>query len=41
MIFAPTNVSVVEFPLNPVIDRAYGYMAMALGMDYWLVPQVI
>ena len=30
----------IEFPLDPHVDRCYGYMAMALGQDYWLVPQV-
>ena len=40
MIFAPRNATVIEFPLQPHIDRAYGYMAMALGLDYWVVPQI-
>ena len=26
--------------MKPHVDRCYGYMAMALGMDYWVVPQV-
>ncbi len=26
--------------MKPHVDRCYGYMAMALAMDYWVVPQV-
>ena len=40
MLFAPRNATVIEFPLNPHTDRCYGYMAMALGLEYWTVPQV-
>ena len=40
MIYAPRNATVIEFGLDPYIDRAYGYMAMALGLDYWTVPQI-
>ena len=40
MIFSPADATVIEFPLQPHVDRCYGYMAMALGLDYWLVPQV-
>ena len=40
MLFMPQNSSVIEFPLRPHIDRCFGYMAMSLGLDYWLVPQV-
>ncbi len=40
MLFAPATASVIEFPLRPHFDRAYGYMAMALGLDYWIVPEV-
>ena len=40
ILFAPLNATVIEFPLDPHVDRCYGYMAMALGQDYWLVPQV-
>ncbi len=40
MIFAPTDAAVIEFAMKPHVDRCYGYMAMALGLDYWLVPQV-
>jgi hypothetical protein len=40
MIFAPSDATVIEFLLKPLIDRAYGYMAMALGLDYWAVPEV-
>ena len=34
------NASVIEFPLDPHVDRNMGYMAAALGLDYWLVPEV-
>ena len=40
MIFAPQNASVLEFSMKPHCNRCFGFMAMALGMDYWLVPQV-
>ena len=40
MLFMPQNGTVIEFPLKPHIDRCFGYMALALGLDYWLVPQV-
>ena len=40
MLFAPQNASVIEFGLNPQVDRSYGYMAMALGLDYWVLTQI-
>ena len=40
MLFAPRNASVIEFPLNPHHNRCFGFMAMALDLDYWVVPQV-
>jgi capsular polysaccharide biosynthesis protein len=40
MIFAPQDASVVEFAMKPHSNRCFGYMAMTLGMDYWLVPQI-
>ena len=40
MLFAPRNATIIEFPLKPHTDRCYGYMALALGHSYWLVPQI-
>ena len=40
MLFAGRDVSVIEFPMKPHCNRCFGYMAMALDIDYWLVPQV-
>ena len=40
MVFAPDTASVVEFGLSPQIDRCFGFMAVALGLDYWLVPEI-
>ena len=40
MVFAPRNASVIEFPLLPNSNRCFGYMAMALGLDYWVVPEL-
>ena len=40
MIFSPADATVIEFPLQPHVDRCYGYMAMALGLDYWIVPEI-
>ena len=40
MIFARDNATIVEFALRPQVNRAFGHMAMALGHEYWMVPQV-
>jgi hypothetical protein len=40
MIFAPADATVIEFSMRPQCSRFFGYMAMSLGLDYWLVPQV-
>ncbi len=40
MLFAPEDATVIEFGMEPHVDRSFGYMAMALGLEYWLVPQV-
>jgi hypothetical protein len=40
MVFAPRNASVVELSLKPNCNRCFGYMAMSLGLDYWMVPQI-
>ena len=40
LIFAPRNASVIEFAMKPHCNRCFGYMAAALDMDYWLVPQL-
>ncbi len=40
MVFAPRNASVIEFAMQPHVDRCFGYMAAALGIDYWLFPQM-
>lgn len=40
MLWAPNDVSIVEFPMTPNCDVCYGYMAMALSMDFWVVPEV-
>ena len=40
MLLMPPHASVVEFPLKPHVDRCYGHMALALGLDYWIVPQL-
>ena len=40
MLFARRNVSVIEFAMKPHCNRCFGYMAMALEVDYWLVPQL-
>ncbi len=39
MLFS-NDASVMEFAMDPHVDRCYGYMAMSLGLDYWLIPQV-
>ncbi len=40
MLYAPSNVSVIEFPMKPHCNRCFGYLAVALGMDYWVVPEI-
>ena len=40
MIYAPDNVSVVEFPMTPQCNRCFGYIAAAFQYDYWIVPEV-
>ncbi len=40
MLFAPSDAVIIEFGLNPHVDRCFGHMAMSLGLEYWLVPQV-
>ena len=39
-IYAPSNATVIEFGMEPHVDRCYGYLAYSLGLEYWLVPQV-
>ena len=40
MIFMQPNASVLEIPLKFFPSRIFGYMAVALKMDYWTVPSV-
>ena len=40
MLFSGPDVSIIEFAMKPHCNRCFGYMAMALDIDYWLVPQV-
>ncbi len=40
IMFAPDDVSVVEFPMKPHCNRCFGYLAAAFGFDYWVVPEV-
>ena len=40
MLYAPKDASVIEFPMKPHCNRCFGYMAMGLELDYWMVPQV-
>ena len=41
MIYAQPGTTIIEFPMHPHVNRCYGYMAMALGFDYWLVPSIV
>ena len=40
MVFAPQNATVIELPLRPMVNRCFGYMAMALGLNYTVIPQI-
>ena len=39
MIFAP-EASVIELPTRPASNNCFAFMAAALGLDYWVVPQL-
>ena len=39
MIFAEETTQVVELPLKPHVNRCFGYMAHALNLGYWVVPE--
>ena len=40
LVFMPSNATIIELPMKPHVDRCFGQMAYALGLDYWVVPQV-
>ena len=40
MLFAPPTAALLEFEHTPHVDRVIGAIAVALGLDYWLVPQL-
>eukprot|EP00039_Didymoeca_costata_P026694 m.16421 g.16421 ORF g.16421 m.16421 type:complete len:782 (+) comp5696_c0_seq2:137-2482(+) len=40
MIYAPDDASIIEFPMKPQCNRCFGFVAMALELDYWVVPEV-
>ena len=40
MVFAPRNATIAEFTMSPHCNRCFGYMAAALGLDYWVIPEV-
>ena len=40
MVYTASNLTVVEFPMRPHCNRCFGYLSMALGVDYWVVPEV-
>jgi len=40
MVYARPGTSVVEFVMEPHCNRCFGYVAAALDLDYWALPQV-
>eukprot|EP01124_Arcella_intermedia_P030060 TRINITY_DN6492_c0_g1_i1.p1 TRINITY_DN6492_c0_g1~~TRINITY_DN6492_c0_g1_i1.p1 ORF type:complete len:641 (+),score=156.36 TRINITY_DN6492_c0_g1_i1:44-1966(+) len=40
MLWSRPGTSVIQFPMNPNTDNCFGYLAMALDIDYWIVPQI-
>eukprot|EP01126_Amoeba_proteus_P040586 TRINITY_DN4333_c0_g1_i3.p1 TRINITY_DN4333_c0_g1~~TRINITY_DN4333_c0_g1_i3.p1 ORF type:complete len:545 (-),score=82.13 TRINITY_DN4333_c0_g1_i3:49-1683(-) len=40
MLWTRPGTSVVQFPMNPNTDQCFGYLARALDLDYWLIPQL-
>jgi len=40
MIWSHEQTSIVMFPMKPNSDNCYGYMSVALNMDFWLIPQI-
>jgi len=40
MLWTRSGTSVVQFPMNPNTDNCFGYLAVALDLDYWIIPQL-
>ena len=40
MMWCQDGTSVIEFPLVPYANRNLGMLAMAAGMDYYLLPEI-
>ncbi len=40
MMHAPKGASIIEMPLMPHSVLCFGYLAMALGLDYWILPSI-
>ena len=40
MIYTQKEAAVIEFPMEPHVNRCFGHMAAALGLDYFVVPEV-
>ena len=40
MIFSEEGTTVIEFAMRPHVNRCFGFMSMALNMDYWLLPHI-
>jgi hypothetical protein len=40
LLYLPRNATVIEFTMKPQCNRCFGYMAMCLDLEYWLLPQV-
>jgi hypothetical protein len=40
LLYLPRNATVIEFTMKPQGNRCFGYMAMCLDLEYWLLPQV-
>ncbi len=40
MLVASANTTVAEFVMAPHCNRCFGFEAAALGLDYWVLPEV-
>jgi len=40
MVWTRPGTSIVQFPMNPNTDNCFGYLAIGLDLDYWIVPQI-
>ena len=40
LVFCPPGTKFLEFPITPPVLNHYAHLAMALDLEYWVVPEV-